>query len=293
VSAETFAAVFNTIRYEYGIEPIDIVSDRANSFKCVYTRTLESQKLFLEKEFPRITWNFNASRAPWWGGFYERMMSVIKDKLARCFITSMSIYKNIYRFSEAVAYTQNIINSRPLTWMSEDIFENQHAICPGIFLNFYTRYNFHESNPWEYGPPAIDYQSASKKDLRNAVKIKANAYNALWNMFYDHYIMELRQMSKETNNPTSHLLREGMVVIFRPIGQKRSNKAGEKRKWRLARIVKLHPGRDKQVRAVDLLIYSKEKDKTKILPNQSIQNIAMLEADVTDSEVELPEESIK
>lgn len=149
VSAEAFAAVFNTVRHEYGIEPTTIVSDQAQTFKCVYTRTLIDQKEYLEAEFPRILWRFNAARAPWWGGFFERMMAIIKDKLARCFILTKSIYKNFYRFQEAVAYAQDVINSRPMTWMSQANDETRHPICPAIFLNFYSRYNFHKLNPYQ------------------------------------------------------------------------------------------------------------------------------------------------
>jgi hypothetical protein len=292
VSAPAFAAVFNSVRYDYGIEPLDIVSDRALTFKCVFTRTLKEKIKFLEQEFPQIKWHFNAARAPWWGGFFERMMHVIKDKLARCFIRRHDIFANFYRFQEAVSYVQCVINSRPLTWMSADENEERHAICPITFLNFYSRHNVHPTNPYSYGPADIDYVGASAKELQEIVKAKELAYNEIWDSFYDSYVAELRNHTAKFKVSTDHLLKVGLIVIFRPVGWRITNKAGEKRKWKLAKIVKLHPGRDGHVRSIDLEIYDERSKETKILESQSIRNIAILEADLTADSVEVEKEKI-
>jgi hypothetical protein len=143
-------------------------------------------------------------------------------------------------------------------------------------------------NPWHYGPPELNYVAATGKELKETVRQKEHVYNELWNMFYDHYLIELRQMATEPKQPTSHLLKENLIVLFRPIGWKLTNKAGERRKWRLAKIIKLHKGRDGEIRAVDLLIYDKKSESTKVLPSQSIRNIAILEADLTADSIDIP-----
>ena len=89
--AKELRHVLNTICNDYNLAPNTVVSDNAKSFKCVRTSTLYKYRKLLNKEpyigqGPRLEWRFNASRAPWWGGFYERMMTLIKEKMARCFV---------------------------------------------------------------------------------------------------------------------------------------------------------------------------------------------------------------
>ena len=118
------------------LAPNTLVSDNAKSFKCVWTSTFYKYRELLNKEpyigqGPRIEWRFNASCAPWWGGFYERMMTLIKEKMARCFVGKE--FTTLAAFTEAVSYVQKVINSRPITWCSEGSME-QKPLIPAHFL---------------------------------------------------------------------------------------------------------------------------------------------------------------
>jgi hypothetical protein len=241
------------------------------------------QKNALEQQFPRITWQFNASRAPWLGGFFERFMFIIKDWLARCFMSHRDIYANYAQFGEAVAYVMSIINSRPLTWTSEDPDETRHPICPQVFLNFHSKYNFLVENPLYFGPHDVSYTAASTDALRGAFQARRRAYDAFFNIFRDTYIAELRKFRKQTKQPTDHRLEVGSLLFFRIRGLFEQDGAGDRRKWRLARVVKLHPSPlDGRVRSVDLEIHDHTLDRLKIIPSQSITNWAMLDADESD-----------
>jgi hypothetical protein len=279
-SAQAFVTAFNTIRHEWGIEPVEIISDKGSGFTSAFDKTIRNAQNLLEQQFPRITWNFNASRAPWWGGFFERFMFIIKDRLARCFNSHYGVFENFAQFTEAVAYVMSVINSRPLTWMSEDPDENRHPICPQIFLNFNSKYNFLKENPYHYGPHAVDYMAASSASLRDAFRTRVAAYNSLFTMFKENYVAELRKFQNQKGKPTDQKLKIGMVVLFRVRGLFRKDQAGDRRKWRLARIVKLHSSpKDGRVRSVDLDIFDSETQKLKTHESQSIANIAILEAD--------------
>ena len=109
--------------------------------------------------------------------------------------------------------------------------------------------------------------------------MKGQAYNALCDMFHDNYIAELRNFRNSSKPSTDQCLQVGMMVLYRVRGLFKKDKAGDRRKWRLARIVKLHPSpRDARVRSVDLAVYDHTYDQTKILKSQSIQNIAIFES---------------
>ena len=71
---------------------------------------------FLSKE--RIIWKFNLSRAPWWGGQYERLLGITKQSLHK------SISKSLLTWSELEGVLLDIevnLNNRPLTYIEEDI----------------------------------------------------------------------------------------------------------------------------------------------------------------------------
>jgi hypothetical protein len=76
-------------------------------------------------------------------------------------------------------------------------------------------------------------------------------------------------------------LHEGQIVLFRVRGLFKKDAAGDCCKWRLARIVKLHPTpRDQRVRSVDIEIYNSTTQRMRTLESQSIANLALLELDI-------------
>ena len=66
--------------------PNTIVSDNALTFKATnqWLDVLsQNEDLFNYLNTQRIKWRFNLARAPWWGGFYERMVSIMKASLSK------------------------------------------------------------------------------------------------------------------------------------------------------------------------------------------------------------------
>ena len=63
-----------------------IVSDNAKTFKRTEKelQTLyRHPEIIAELENRRIEWRFNLERAPWWGGFFERMVGSVKRCLQK------------------------------------------------------------------------------------------------------------------------------------------------------------------------------------------------------------------
>jgi hypothetical protein len=282
--------VFNTVCNDYNLNPKVIVSDRAKTFQRVWESTLEKHKKKLNspqlaENGPRPRWEFNAARAPWWGGFYERMMTLIKDRMARSF--SGRQFDSLASFTEGVSFVQKVINARPLAWASEGK-EEPNPITPNMFL-FANPPEF--KDPYNYGPEDVTFESAKAWQLESSLKKRQRWQNQIWGVFHDMYIAELRKRRETHEMKTDALIKEGQVVLYKPQGLFRENTPQGRLKWKLARVEKLHrSGRDGRVRSVDLTLYNKEKGTTYLLPSQSIQNIAPMEIDLHESELKANKE---
>ncbi|XP_073232039.1 uncharacterized protein [Porites lutea] len=97
-----------------------IISDNAKTFKAAdkilsklfsYPRV----KKFLASK--RIDWRFNVDRAPWWGGFFERLIQNTKGCLRKTLRNAKLNYDELHTILVEVEGT---LNYRPLTYVSSD-----------------------------------------------------------------------------------------------------------------------------------------------------------------------------
>ena len=69
-----------------------------------------------------ITWNCILERSPWWGGFYERLVAIVKNSLKKV------LRKNKFNHIELTKILEEgkaDINSRPLTYLNEAWFKER------------------------------------------------------------------------------------------------------------------------------------------------------------------------
>jgi hypothetical protein len=119
-------------------------------------------------------------------------------------------------------------------------------------------------------------ESAAKENLVLKIEERRRWQHLLWNLFRDTYIAELRQRRAEKEIPgICPLLAEGQVVLYKPPTISKEYSPMARLKWKMARVKKLHPGRDGRVRSVDLEMF--KQDKWVFYGNQSIKHIAPFE----------------
>ena len=119
LSTESFLRSFRRFMSRRGL-PATLISDNAKTFKSAskeirtVSRSEEVQRFLTSNQ---VTWNFIVERAPWWGGFWERLIGSVKRSLKKILQRATLSYEKLIA---VLAEVESIINSRPITYIYDD-----------------------------------------------------------------------------------------------------------------------------------------------------------------------------
>ncbi|GAB0100150.1 uncharacterized protein DMENIID0001_161450 [Sergentomyia squamirostris] len=196
-----------------------------------------------------IKWEFIPPGAPHFGGIWEAAVKSVKYHLTRV----IGLHKLTYEeLSTLLAQIEACVNSRPLVILSEDDSQME-ALTPGHFLI---------GRPLT-APPVEDLSNANPiQRWRLLTKIQQQ----IWKRWSEEYLTSLQQRNKwfkTQENPEV-----GQMVLL-----KEDNLPPLK--WVLAKITKLHPGKDNLVRVVTIRLKGnkyKEAPVHKLVPLPATAN---------------------
>ncbi|GFV91494.1 integrase catalytic domain-containing protein [Trichonephila clavipes] len=111
--------------------PKIIYSDNGTNFTGANNRisALDWDRIVDAASVLRIQWKFNPPTAAWWGGFWDRLIQMVK-KLLRVLGKASLYYKEIFTILCDIEAT---INSRPLNCLSEDP-NDLTPLMPSMFI---------------------------------------------------------------------------------------------------------------------------------------------------------------
>ena len=138
-----------------------------------------------------ITWKFNLSRAPWWGGQFERLIGVVKSAMYKVIGGGVLTWTEL---SEVLLDVETQINRRPLSYVEDDV--ELPTLTPSTFL-FQRTSQLPEEKTWRI------------KDLDQCKRAKylRNCKNNLWRRWQREYLTASRERHKHTKRPnSSHML---------------------------------------------------------------------------------------
>ncbi|GBM06557.1 hypothetical protein AVEN_52424-1, partial [Araneus ventricosus] len=78
----------------------------------------------------KIDWKFIPPSAPWWGGFWERLIGMVK-RIIRKVLGQTSL--NFEELNTVLCDCESVINGRPLTYVSDDTSDLE-PLTPSKFL---------------------------------------------------------------------------------------------------------------------------------------------------------------
>jgi hypothetical protein len=277
--SEAFLLAYQTLMNTRDIHPQHIISDNGTGFVKAND--------FIQKAWTvhQVKWHFNVSKAPWWGGFYERFMRIIKDKIVRNF--DVLTFKSWPHVVLAVSYLERLINSRPITFVSTERSEFD-PITPNQIINPQSPENFEKYVANALVP--LTTQPLRLTELKQAHHDLRTLYKALRLHTQMEYTNELRHFHADKKfhhkgKPTT--VNIGDVVLLSPNAQFKTAPTLRTKTWEHAQITKLHLGRDNVIRAVDVRVIKDGKlANTLRRPIQSVSPLEVIheENETSDSE---------
>ena len=199
--------------------PTVIYSDNAKTFDAACS---------LIKQFGPAapSWKFSIPLAPWYGGWWERLVRSTKSALRKSLGRELVDKAHL---ETILVEVEACINSRPLTYVEE----HNNPLTPSHFL-------LGRSSPFVGVQKPVSPQTRS--DFCLAAKEQRVALEKFWRLWSEDYIRNLPSLG---NGKSKVDLDVGSLVLVREEGKPRL-------KWPLGKVTKVHKGKDGLVRAVSL-----------------------------------------
>ena len=233
---------------------VEIISDNSLTFKTadsalslIWKTVTMSEEVQNHVSNKGIQWKFIVELAPWMGGFYERLVSLVKRALRKTLNRRLLDYVQLQTVLKEVEAT---INSRPLVYVSDDI-ASSITLTPNHFLTLNPQTGIPEL---EYDANDEDYQphESTSERLLETWKKGQKLLNVFWKIWRDEYLLSLRERTKcelKSKHKQSHFSPgEGDVVLVKEDIPRGS--------WRLGKVIRLVSSRDGCIRSAKLSLPS-------------------------------------
>lgn len=173
------------------------------------------------------TWHFIPANSPHFGGLWEAAVKSFKYHLKRIINQTIMTYEE---FATLLTSIEAILNSRPLCQLSSDP-NDVEALTPGHFL---------------IGGPLNAVPEPSLLDIENnrltRWQLHVKMHQDFWRAWSKEYLNELQRRPKKCTTPRENLQVDDIVLI--------KDDRLPPANWMLARIIRVHPGKDGIVRAI-------------------------------------------
>ena len=239
MSTQTFLRSFKRFAARRGT-PQQVISDNAKTFVSA------AQHLANLK----VRWSFNLEKAPWWGGFFERMVQSVK----RCLKKSIGSAKLTYdELSTALTEVEAIVNSRPISYLSSEDLEE--PLTPSHLLTGHRILSLTDGMGATTDVTDEDFVLSSE-DFNAKAQRLTRALQDYWIRWREEYLLQLRERYHAADNtgiPRAPIL--GEVVLVHDENHPRTL-------WKLGRVTSVITGDDGQIRGAVLEVTTNGRPST-------------------------------
>lgn len=180
-------------------KPSLIILDNAPQFKLakstmdkIWSSVIRDQNVHSYTSTQGINWRFIPERAPWMGGFYERLVRLVKQALRK---TLGPLCLTFVQLQTLVTEIEAVINSRPLVHVGSDLKDNQ-VLTPSHFLTMNPQTGFPTADPDSIQD--VDYigKLSSKDNLLQLWKRGERYLANFWKHWHNDYLLSLRERAQ-------------------------------------------------------------------------------------------------
>lgn len=259
---------------KYG-PPSLFYSDNAKTFECVsreLKQVLGNPKLHKYLHDREITWKFYVQKAPWMGGFIERVVGLFKSAVRRVVGRAMLDFQE---FLTLIYEINAVLNSRPISYVYDTVGEEDPITPSKLWCG---------KNVTLF-PPLYEARIERKDPeiCKKRLKYVDKLLSHFWQRFTSQYLSSLSERHLSRNLPRDgRQPKVGEVVLIK-------NDLLPRGRWKIARVIKVTPGPDGVVRRVELqppyhnLTPDTKKNKPSEVINRPPRLLVPLECEVDNT----------
>ena len=215
--------------------PATLKSDNAKTFKSSNKEILKivrSNEVLRYLANQRISWNYIIERAPWCGGFWERLVRSVKRPLKKVLGRSTL---NFEELRTVLVEIESVINARSITHVYDDSNSISYPLTPSDLI-----YGRRVTST----PNSAHHEIISThQSLTRRARHQRNVLQRVTNQWRKEYLTSLREQSNVGNKGNgAQEISIGDIVLLK-------NDSTIRNFWKLARVKELIPGADGRVRA--------------------------------------------
>ena len=232
MTAECFILCFRRFIARRGT-PKMIISDNGTQLKLggsvigkLWGKIIADEDIQSYASNEGIEWKYITEYSPWKGGFYERLVGMVKRSLRKTLGKSKVSGQQL---TTIITEIEAITNSRSLIYLTDDINSTQ-TLTPAHFLSISSQTGTPEIME-EYCP-----RETTSTTLMNKWKKGQMYLNRFWKLWITEYLQGLREWqnlhTRAVKGEVPRCPNVGEVVIVKDEGRPCGH-------WKIARIIKL------------------------------------------------------
>jgi hypothetical protein len=251
--------------------PEVIFSDNAKTFKkaakdlTYIWNILNDENSLSYFAYHKVTWKFIVERAPWWGGFWERLVRTVKAPLKR---TLRNAKLSMEEFQTVLCEVEAMVNSRPITTVYNDI-NDAEPLSPSHFLCG-KRLTISPDIPFEF-----QKEEMTKSNMNRRLRHIESLQNQLWKQWNREYLSELNIYASKRRQNSVEKVKVGEVVLIdddRP-----------RQHWKMGIINEVYLSKDGRIRSALIKTSNTELRR----PIQRLYPLEIMESDKFKSQKEI------
>ena len=215
-----------------------MISDNAKTFKCAaqeLSQLFESITIHQQLSDYGTKWKFIPNRAPWYGGFWERLIGLTKNSLKKI-LGRAQIHQDMLH--TIVTEIECVLNDRPLTYISTDPMDPE-PLTPSHLL--YGRRI--KSLPYPLSENGETVKTLTNKQLVKRTQLQQDIIQRFWTRWKHEYLTSLREFHKAYGDNRQRIKIGDIVQI---------HEDSPKLTWMIGKVEDLTQGGDGLVRSATI-----------------------------------------